>query len=124
MSKLLKLEPVLSAGTVQAVIALIIAVGFHLSAGVTGGIEAVAAALLALLTAMQVNSVTPTLITGLLTAVGTLVIAFGVPHVSSGEVSALNAVVAIVMASLLREKVTPAAAIKAARQPVPTPAKA
>jgi hypothetical protein len=37
---------VLSAGTVQAVLALIVATGFHLSATVTGSIEAVAAALL------------------------------------------------------------------------------
>jgi hypothetical protein len=43
----LKFEPVLAAGTVQAVLALV----FHLSAGVTGGIKAAAAALLALLTA-------------------------------------------------------------------------
>ncbi len=115
LKSLLKFEPVLSAGTVQAVLALVVALGFHLSVGVTGSIEAVAAALLALLAASAVDKATPVLFTGLLTAVGTLVIAFGVPHVTSGLVSAVNAVVAIVMASLLREKVTPTAA-KAPRQ--------
>lgn len=107
MKKLISLEPVLSASTVQAVLALIIAVGVHLSAAVTGGIEAVAAALLALIIAASVDKVTPALWTGLVTALGTLLIAFGVHHVSSGEVSAVNVVLAIILASLLREKVTP-----------------
>jgi hypothetical protein len=107
MKKLISLEPVLSASTVQAVLALIIAVGVHLSPAVTGGIEAVAAALLALIIAASVDKVTPALWTGLVTALGTLLIAFGVHHVSAGEVSAVNAVLAIVLASLLREKVTP-----------------
>jgi hypothetical protein len=33
MKKLLSLEPVFSAGTVQAALALVVALGFHLSAG-------------------------------------------------------------------------------------------
>ena len=114
-----KLEPVFAAGTVQAVLALVVALGFHLSAGVTGSIEAVAAAVLALVTAAVVNKTTPVLYTGLLTAVGTLIMAFGVPHVTSGLVSAVNALVAIVLASLLREKVSPSSAAK----PAPAPAK-
>lgn len=108
---LVKFEPVLSAGTVSAALALVLAVGIHLSVGVTGAIEAVAAALLALITAAAVNKVTPVLWTGLVTAGGTLLIAFGVPHVSAGEVSAANAVLAIVLTSLLREKVTPTASL-------------
>jgi hypothetical protein len=115
MKKLISLEPVLSASTVQALLALIIAVGVHLSPAVTGGIEAVAAALLALITAASVDKVTPALWTGLVTALGTLLIAFGVPHVNAGEVSAVNAVLAIVLASLLREKVSPRA--RTARSP-------
>jgi hypothetical protein len=114
VKNLAKLEPVFAAGTIQAVLALVVALGFHLSAGVTGAIEAVAAAVLALIVAASVDKVTPVLYTGLLTAAGTLLMAFGVPHVSSGLVSAVNAVVAIVLASLLREKVSPAAAKVAA----------
>jgi hypothetical protein len=60
--------------------------------------------------AAAVDKVTPVLFTGLLTAVGTLIMAFGVPHVTGGLVSAVNALLAIVLASLLREKVTPVAA--------------
>lgn len=109
-----KLEPVFTAGTVQAVLGLVIALGFNLSAAATGAIEAVAAAVLALIVAASVDKATPVLFTGLLTAVGTLLVTFGVPHVSSGLVSAVNAVLAIVLASLLREKVTPNAAARAA----------
>ena len=121
LKRLLSLEPVFSAGTVQAVLALVVALGFHLSAGVTGGIEAVAAAILALLAASAVDKFTPVLFTGLLTSVGTLVIAFGVPHVNSGEVSAANAVVTIILASLLREKVSPVAAASRPRPVPPAP---
>ena len=109
MKKLISLEPVLSASTVQAVLALVFAVGVHLSPAVTGGIEAVAAALLALITAASVDKVTPALWTGLVTALGTLLVAFGVHHVNAGDVSAVNVVLAVVLASLLREKVTPLA---------------
>lgn len=105
--KLYSLEPVFKAGTVQAVVALVIALGFNLSAGATGVIEGGAAALLGLLTAIVVNNATPALFTGVLTAAATLLVAFGVPHVSSGLVSAVYALLAIVMASLLREKVSP-----------------
>lgn len=122
MKYLLKFEPVFAAGTVQAVLALVVALGFHLSAAVTGSIEAVAAAVLALLVAASVDKITPALFTGLLTAVGTLLIAFGVHHITSGEVSAANALLAIILASLLREKVTPAAAIQVApRHSPPAP---
>jgi hypothetical protein len=116
MKKLISLEPVLSASTVQAVLALVFAVGVHLSPAVTGGIEAVAAALLALITAASVDKVTPALWTGLVTALGTLLVAFGVHHVNAGDVSAVNVVLAVVLASLLREKVTPLArTVKRAR---------
>jgi hypothetical protein len=116
LKRLLSLEPVLSAGTVQAVLALVVALGFTLRPGVTGAIEAAAAALGALIAAAAVDKATPVLYTGLLTAVGTLLIAFGVHGVSSGLVSAVNAVLAIVLASLLREKVTPKAALAAAQR--------
>lgn len=44
----------------------------------------------------------------------TLLIALKVPHVSGGEVSALNALVVIVMTSILHGNVSSNAAIKAA----------
>jgi len=80
---------------------------FLLSAGVTGGIDPAAAALLGLLVAANTKPFAPAALTGLLTAVGTLLVALGVKHVSGGEVSAVNAVVAIVMANVLRAHVSP-----------------
>ena len=119
--KLVAYEPAFAAGTVQAVLALLVALGHHFSAAQTGAIEAIAAAFLGLVTAGAVNKATPAVYTGLLTAVGTLLIAFGVPHVNSGEVSAANALVAVLMASLLREKVSPIAAAKSAPAHAGTP---
>jgi hypothetical protein len=81
---LVKLETVFKAGTVQATVALVFAFSINLSAEVTGLIEGGAAAVLGLLTATVVDQVSPTLYTGLLTAAGTLAVAFGVPNVSSG----------------------------------------
>jgi hypothetical protein len=100
-------EPVFKVGTVQAVIALFIALKFNLSASVTGIIEGGAAAAGGLFTAFVVEEGAPALFTGLLTAAGTLLVAFGVPNVSSELVSAVYALLAIVMASLLRGQVHP-----------------
>jgi hypothetical protein len=74
---------------------------------VTGGIDPAAAALLGLLVAANTKPFAPAALTGLLTAVGTLLVALGVKHVSGGEVSAVNAVVAMVMANVLRAHVSP-----------------
>jgi hypothetical protein len=88
MLKFLKSFPFLSASFVQAVIALVIAMGLHLTAGQTGAIEAAAAAVLALATAPHVTPPPVPLIIGALTAAGALLIAFKIPGVSSAEVSA------------------------------------
>ena len=114
MLKKINLYPVLSAGFVQAALALLFAFGVHLSPGVTGAIEAVAAAVLGLWTAVKVQPLAPAVITGLFTAVGTLLIALKLPHVSGQEVSALNALVVIIMTSVLHGNVSSNAAIKAA----------
>ena len=74
LKKLVGLEPMFAAGTVQAVLGLVLACGVHLSDAVTGGIEAVAVGALALVAAIGVDEVTPVLFTGLLSAVGTLAI--------------------------------------------------
>ncbi len=101
-----ELEPVFTAGTAQAIVALVVAL-FHPAAWVTGVIEAAFAIVAALYAMAKVNPKRPALFTGLVTAIGTLLVALGVPHVNSGLVSAINGVLAIVLASLLREKVSP-----------------
>ena len=92
--KFLKSFPFLSAATVQAALALVVALGFHLTAVQAGSIEAVAAAILALLTAPHVSPPPVPLFVGALTAIGALLVAFRLPHVTAGEVSAVVALVA------------------------------
>ena len=92
--KFLKSFPFLSAATVQAALALVVALGFHLTAVQTGSIEAAAAAVLALLVAPHVLETEVPLFIGALTAIGALLVAFRLPHVTSGEVAAVVALVA------------------------------
>jgi hypothetical protein len=101
-----ELEPVFTAGTAQAIVALVVAL-FHPAAWVTGVIEAAFAIVAALYMMLKVEPKRPALFTGLVTAVGTLLVALGVPHVNSGLISGVNGVLAIVLTSLLREKVSP-----------------
>jgi hypothetical protein len=107
LRRLLSLEPVLSAGVVQAAIALVIALGFRLTPGESGAIEAAAAALAALIAGLAVRPFQVPLLTGAFTAIGTLLIAFGVHGVSAGTVSSANAVLVAVLAMILRAHVTP-----------------
>src|SRR5690348_13257299 len=89
--KFFKSWPFLSASVVQAALALVVALGFHLTAVQTGSIEAAAAAVLALLVAPHVKETVVPLAIGALTAVGALLVAFRAPHVTSGEVAAIVA---------------------------------
>src|SRR5581483_5737204 len=94
MKRFLSLYPFLSAATVQAALSLVVALGFSLSPGQTGAIEAAAAGVLALLTAAAAKTLTVPLVVGAITAVGSLLVAFKAPHISSGEVAAFAALVA------------------------------
>ena len=98
--KFLKSFPFLSSAVVQAVLALVDALGWHLTAIETGSIEAAAAAILALLVAPHVLPGVVPLFLGALTAIGALLVAFRVPGISSGEVSAIVAAVAAILGGL------------------------
>jgi hypothetical protein len=104
--KFLKSYPFLSAAFVQAVLALVVALGWHLTAVETGSIEAAAAAVLALLVAPHVLPGVVPVFLGALTAIGALLVAFRVPHVSSGEVSAIVAALAALLGSIGHVAVT------------------
>jgi hypothetical protein len=112
---LIRFEPLLSTSAVQTILALVVALGWKPSPGVTGAILAVAAAVLALIAAAQADTVTPALWTGLVTAALTLVVAFGVPHITTGFVSAFSAVLAIVLGAVMRGQTTTKAAAARAR---------
>jgi hypothetical protein len=111
MKRLLSLEPVLSAGVVQAAIALVVALGFHLTAGQSGAIEAATAGLAALIMALSVRPFQVPALTGALTAIGTLLVAFGVHGVQPNLVSSFNAALVAVLAIVLRGHVTPVASL-------------
>lgn len=112
MKRFLSLYPFLSAGTVQAALALAVALGLHLTAAQTGSIEAAAAAVLALLVATTARPVPVPLLTGALTAIGALLVAFRVPHIDSGEVSAAVAFLAAVLSGVGHLAATPALTLR------------
>jgi hypothetical protein len=97
MKRFLSSYPFLSAATVQAAIALAIALGWHLTPVQTGSIEAAAAAVLAVLVAASVRPFPVPLFTGALTAIGTLLVAFRAPHITAGGVSAFVAFLAALL---------------------------
>jgi len=109
-----KNEPAAVVAVVQTLIALLVQFGFTLTPAETGGILAATAAALGLIAAIATRPFVPAAATGLLTALGTVLVAFGVPHVSSGMVSGLNALILAVFAlAAVRPQVTPVATLKA-----------
>jgi hypothetical protein len=100
-------EPALIVAVLQAAVAMVVALKFNLTAGQTGAIEAVAAALGALIVALSVRPFAVPTLTGLITAGGTLLAAFGVHHATSGSVSTFNLAVAAVLALGTSLRVTP-----------------
>src|ERR1019366_8908382 len=102
-------EPALIVAVLQAVVALTIDLGTALSAKPAGGIEAGAVALRARTGAGRVIHFQVPALTGLLTAGGTVLDAFGVHHVSVEAVSTVNVAVAAVIAAYGRTQVTPVA---------------
>jgi hypothetical protein len=118
----IRTEPVLITGLVQSLLALVVGLGFSLTAGQTGALEAVTTAVLALVAAVSVRPFPVAALTGALSAVATVLIAFGVPHVTTGEVSSLNAVVVAVLSLVLRIHVTPTASLAPQPAPAPIPA--
>lgn len=122
MSRLLELartEPAAVTAIVQALIGLVVQFGFTLTAAETGSLLAATTAGLAVIAAAATRPFQVSALTGLLTALGTLLLAFGVPHVQAGMVTAVNAVVVGAFAFLgTRPQVTPVAKL---HRPVPVP---
>ena len=118
----LRTEPVVIAGFVQSLLALLVGLGLSLTAGQTGALEAGTTAVLALVAAVAVRPFPVAALTGALSAVATVLVAFGVHHVSSAEISSLNAVIVSVLSLVLRGHVTPTVPLVPRPAPVPTPA--
>lgn len=115
MTRLLRLartEPYLCAAAVQAVVAAAV---LGLPARQAGAIEAATTAVLGVVVAWNVRPVPVPVFTGAVSAVVTLLVAFGVPDVPPGTVSAINTTLVAVLA-LFRGHVTP---LEAKRAPPP-----
>jgi hypothetical protein len=110
---LIKTEPALITGVVQAVLALLAGTVFTFTAAETGAVLAVTTAVLALVAAIATRPFRVAALTGFVTAVVTLLIAFGVPHVQPGIVSTLNAAIVAVFMLIVRLHVTPLATLHA-----------
>lgn len=119
----LQREPALVLAVIQAGIALAVGLGFHPKPGVTGGVLAVASALMGLVVAIHVHEVTAAIVTGLLSAAGTLGAAFGVPHITSGTVSLVNGLVVALFALILSARATPRASAIKVMQNVSAPSR-
>lgn len=121
MSRLLNLirtEPAVFLAALQAAITLAAQFGLTLTADETGGLLAATSALLALITAAMTHPFKLAALTGFVTTVGTVLLAFGVPHIAPGLVSAVNMVIVAVFAFVaVRPQVTPVASLR--KPPVP-----
>jgi hypothetical protein len=125
MSKLIALlrgEPALLAGTAQTVLSLILGFGVSLTVQQTGGIEAAAAAAGALIVAAANHPFRVGALTGFVSAAGTVLIAWKVPHITAGTLSAANALLTNLVLAYVSLRVTPKAATPAGPPPPVSPA--
>jgi hypothetical protein len=99
--------PVLTAGVIQSALALGVALGLHLTPVQTGAIEAAAAAVLAVIAALRVRPFEVSVLGGVLVAIGTVLVAFRVPHVTPGLVSIAYALFSALIAGFVHSQVSP-----------------
>ena len=121
---LVKTEPAMITAAVQTILAVIVTSGFNLTAGETGAILAAFTALLALVTAASARPFAVSALTGLVSAIVTLLLAFGVHNIQPNLVASINAAIVAVSALVLRGHITPVATLNAlakARQTQPSP---
>lgn len=91
--ELTQTDPALVAAIVQAVLAFCVTAGLNLTPGETGAIEAAASALAGLATAWYVRPFRTAAAVAFVSALGTVLVAFQVPHVTAGAVSAFSVLV-------------------------------
>jgi hypothetical protein len=114
---LVKTEPALFTAAVQALLSVLVATGLSLTAGESGAILAVTTAVLALATAIATRPFQVSALTGFLTAVFTLALAFGVHGIQPGLVAAVNGAVVAIAALIVRVHVTPVASLPTVAPP-------
>lgn len=95
------------AGVLQAALGIGVALGWSLTPGKTGALEAAAAGAAAVIVAIATRPVVVPILTGGLSAILTCLVAFGVPHVTAVTVSEVNVAAVAVLAIVLRGHQTP-----------------
>ena len=116
--QLAKTEPALVVGLAQAVLAVLAASGLHFTTDQSGAILGATTAVLGLITAASTRPFAVASLTGLLTALGTLALAYGA-HMPGGAVASVNALVVAFAALIVRGHVSPVASLR--KPPVPSP---
>jgi hypothetical protein len=119
--QIVKTEPALLAGLVQAVIGLAVGLGLNLTADQTGALLALTTAVLGFVAAIATRPIRVGAVTALVTAIVTLLISFGA-HVDPGIVATVNAAIVAIAPLIVRLHVTPVATLNAQRRPAPVPA--
>ena len=110
--QLVKTEPALFTGAVQAVLALIAGTGLNLTAAQSGAVLAATTAVLALIAAAATRPFQVSALTGVVTVAGTLAVAFGVKNADPGLVASVNGVIVAAFAFFgIRPQVTPVASL-------------
>lgn len=114
---IVKTEPVLLTSVVQAVLALIVWLGVPLTSGQTGAIPAVTTTVLALIAVAATRPFQMSALTGLVSAVVALLIAFGVHNVRPGFAFTLTAAIVAVVAVITGLHVSLVATLNASTKP-------
>lgn len=103
----LKLEPAVIMYGINALIALLVAYGVHLTTDQTAAITVSATAVLAIVAAMMTRPIVVSTITGAVGSLLAAVAAFGL-HLTADQIGATVTALSIVLALLLRQNVSPA----------------
>lgn len=118
---LVRTEPAMITSAVQAVIGVIATFGFTLTPGREGAILAATTAALGLTAAAATRPFQVSALTGLTSAVVTLLLAFGVHGIQPSLVASLNASITAVSLLIVRGHVTPVANLNAKPAPAGPP---
>jgi hypothetical protein len=116
--KLIRTEPAVFMGALNALVTAWVAFGFRASPGQTAAVTTTGVAIVAIVTAFATRPVSVPVLTGSVATIATAAAAFGL-HLSSAQIGAGVPVLALVLSLVLRQAVTPLATVRQAQPQVP-----
>jgi hypothetical protein len=116
---LIRTDPALVMSLVQAALAATVSLGYALTAAQTGAVEGAVTAVLGFTVAAYTRPFRTGAATALVSAVGTVLLAWKVPHISSGLVSTVNVLVTGVLMLAVTSPLTDSLAVIRARHRLP-----